>query len=102
MDPSDQVAAVAGLPFVVHVGQNGAGEGGDGGRVGKEPDDAGATFDLLVDPLQRVRGPDFCQCAFGNAVNASTSALASSISGPVPNWRPLARVARQGGSRWLL
>ncbi|CFE40223.1 Uncharacterised protein [Mycobacterium tuberculosis] len=25
----------------------------------------------------------FCQCALGNAVNANTSALASSISGPI-------------------
>ena len=53
-----EVAAVAGLPLVVHVGQDGADEADHGGGVGEDPDDAGSALDLLVDPLERVGGPD--------------------------------------------
>jgi hypothetical protein len=42
----------------VHVGQDGADEADDSGVVREDPDDAGAAFDLFVDPLQRIRRPD--------------------------------------------
>jgi hypothetical protein len=42
----------------------------------------GAAFDL-VHPLWRLVDQISCQCARGNAVNASTSAFASAISGPI-------------------
>lgn len=48
-----EVAAVAGLPLVVHVGQDGSDEADDGGVVREDPDDAAASFDLFVDPLER-------------------------------------------------
>jgi hypothetical protein len=47
-----QVAAIGDLPFVVDVGQDGADEADHGWLVGEDADDAGAAFDLLVDPLE--------------------------------------------------
>ena len=38
--------------------QYGASESEQGGWVGEDADDVGASFDLFVDPLQRVRRPD--------------------------------------------
>ena len=46
-----EVAAVAGLPFVVHIGQDRADEADDSGVVREDADDTGAAFDLFVDPL---------------------------------------------------
>ncbi len=43
-----EVAAVAGLPFVVHVREHRADESDQGGFVGEVADDSGASFDLLV------------------------------------------------------
>jgi hypothetical protein len=37
----------------VHVGQDGSDEADDGGVVREDPDDAAASFDLFVDPLER-------------------------------------------------
>jgi hypothetical protein len=42
----------------VGVGQHRTDQADDGGLVGKDPDDAGAALDLLVDPLEGVVGPD--------------------------------------------
>jgi hypothetical protein len=39
------------LPFVVHIGQDGADEADDGGVVREDADDAGAAFDLGVESL---------------------------------------------------
>ena len=52
-----EVAAVAGLPFVVDVGEDGADEADDGGFVGEDPHDAGSAFHFFVEPLERVRRP---------------------------------------------
>jgi hypothetical protein len=48
---SGEVTAVAGLLFVVYVGQDGADEADHRGGVGQDPDDAGPAFDLFVDPF---------------------------------------------------
>ena len=54
-----EVAAVAGLPFVVGVGEDGADEADHGGFVREDPHDAGASLHFLVQPLERVGGPHF-------------------------------------------
>jgi hypothetical protein len=77
------IAAVAGVSFVVHVGEDRSHEPDHRGGVGEDPDQTGAALDLLVHPLQRFVDQIFCQCARGSAVKARTSVLASSISGPV-------------------
>lgn len=53
-----EVAAVADLPFVVEVVEDGADEADDAGLVGKDADDTGPSFDLAVDPLEWVGRPD--------------------------------------------
>ena len=60
-----EVAAVAGLPFVVDVGEHGADEADHGGFVGEDAHDAGAALDFLVEPLERVRRPDLASSALG-------------------------------------
>jgi hypothetical protein len=42
-------------PFVILLAQEGAGEPDHGCVVGEDPDDVGATADLLVDALGRIR-----------------------------------------------
>ena len=37
------------------IGQNRADKAQERGRVGKDADDVGATFDLFIDPFQRIR-----------------------------------------------
>jgi hypothetical protein len=54
MEPFGEVAALTGLPFVVHVGEHRADEADHGRVVGEDADHAGSAFDLLVDPLERV------------------------------------------------
>src|SRR4051812_48683569 len=56
--PLGQVAAFAGLPLVVHVGEDRADEPDDGGVVGEDADDPGSAFDLLIHALERVGAPD--------------------------------------------
>jgi hypothetical protein len=48
-----EVAAVAGLPFVVSVGEDGADEADPQGPVREDPDNAGASFQFLVDLIAR-------------------------------------------------
>jgi hypothetical protein len=43
---------------VILLGEEGASEADHGGVVGEDPDHVGAAADFLVDPLQRVRGPE--------------------------------------------
>ena len=43
--------------------QHGASEPEEGSGVREDADDVGAAFDLLVDPLERVRGPDLTPVA---------------------------------------
>ncbi len=50
--------------------------------MGEDAHDAGAALDLFVDALERVGRPDLVPVGLGNAANASTPALATSISGP--------------------
>jgi hypothetical protein len=52
IEPSE-VAAVAGLPFVVSVGEDGADEAGPQGPVREDPDNAGASFQFLVELIAR-------------------------------------------------
>src|SRR5215212_4505739 len=54
-----EIAAIGDLPFIVHVGQDGADKSDYGGLFGEDADHAGAAFDLLVDPLERVGRPHF-------------------------------------------
>ena len=54
-----EVAAVWCLPFVVLLGEDRADESEDRVIVGERADDVDAPPNLLVDPLERVRGPDF-------------------------------------------
>jgi peroxiredoxin len=49
----------------VDLDQHGANQADDGGVVGEDPDDVGAAFDLLVDPLQGVGGGDLGPVASG-------------------------------------
>jgi hypothetical protein len=50
-----EVAAFGGdLPLVVGLDQDGAGEAEQRGEVGEDPDDVGAAFDFLVEPLEWV------------------------------------------------
>jgi hypothetical protein len=83
MELFGEVAAFAGLPLVVYVGEDGADEADHGRLVREDPDHPGSPLDLLVHPLERVGGPHLRPVAAGKLVNASTSALASSISGPI-------------------
>ena len=46
-----EVAAVAGLPFVVGFDEDCAGEAEQSVGVGEDGDDVGAAVDLLVEPL---------------------------------------------------
>ena len=46
------------MPFVVDLGQHGAGEAEQGWRVGEHADDIDAPGDFPVDPFQAVGGPD--------------------------------------------
>ena len=52
-----EVEAFGCFPFVVLLDQDRSGKTQQGCRVGEHADDVGATFDLLVDPFQRVRRP---------------------------------------------
>ena len=60
------MAAVAGLPFVVHVGEHGADEPDDGGCVGEEAHDAGSALislltrssELVDQILDQLRGAE--------------------------------------------
>ena len=54
-----EVAAFgADLPLVVGLDQDRAGQAEQRGGVGEDPDDVGAAFDFLVEPLERVGRPD--------------------------------------------
>ena len=53
-----EVPAVIDLPLVVCVRERGPDQRDHGVLVREEPHDAGAAFDLFVQPLEQVRGPD--------------------------------------------
>jgi hypothetical protein len=50
-----ELAAFAGLPFVVGFDQDRAGQTEQDVGVGEDADDVGVALDFLVQPLQRVR-----------------------------------------------
>ena len=52
-------------PFVVLFDHDGGDEPGDRSIVGEDPDDFGAAFDLAVDPLEGVGGPDLAPVRLG-------------------------------------
>jgi hypothetical protein len=89
-----QVATVRDLPFVVGVVQHGSDEADDGGLVGEDADDAGAAFDLTVEPLGLV-DQILTQWLRGKPVKARTSVFAWSISGPI-----LGKVAASWSRTW--
>jgi hypothetical protein len=60
-----EVAAIADLPFIVRLDQDGAGQPEQGFGVGEDAGDVGAALDLLVEPLQRIGRPDFFQWPIG-------------------------------------
>lgn len=74
--------AVVYLPFVMRIGQHRSDPADDRGFVGEDAHHAGAALDLLLIRSSGLLDQIFTQWARGNAANASTSALASSISGP--------------------
>ena len=57
-DRLDRQIATLHQPLVVLFAQQRAGEPDHGGVVGEDPDDIGASADLLVDPLERVGGAE--------------------------------------------
>ena len=69
---------VAGLPFVVDAGQMAPTRRRTEAWLGKMNTPAGLSPDGFVDSLEPAGQPVFDQCTRGNAVRASTSALASS------------------------
>jgi hypothetical protein len=69
-----EVAAVRGLPLVVHVGEHGPDESNHVGLVGEDSDDSGSALDLFVDPLEGVRGPDLGPVGSRDPVKARTEA----------------------------
>jgi hypothetical protein len=44
------------LPFVVDFAEQGGDQAQEGSFIGEEAGDAGAAFEFLVDPFQRVAG----------------------------------------------
>jgi hypothetical protein len=62
-----EIAAIAGLPFVVDVGQDGADETDDGGVVGEDTHEAGPALYFLVEPCERVGRSDLGPVAAGKA-----------------------------------
>ena len=46
----------SGFPFVTGLGQDGADQAEEGGFDGKEAGDAGAAFEFLINPFERVGG----------------------------------------------
>ena len=61
------LASALDRPFVVLLEQDGADEAADGGLVGEDADDIGATFDFAVEPLDGVGGVDFGAVFLGEA-----------------------------------
>ncbi len=53
-----EVAAASTVPLVVLLDKNVPGQAQERGGVGESANDVGASFDLPVDTLERVRGPD--------------------------------------------
>jgi hypothetical protein len=45
------------LPLLLLLQQQGPHQADDSGAVGEDPDDTGAAFDFLVEPLQGVGAP---------------------------------------------
>ena len=54
-------------PFVGLFGEEGAVEAADGGVVAEDPDDVGASANLLVDALERLVDRSLVQCSGGKA-----------------------------------
>ena len=92
IDDSQEVAAVAGFPLVVLLAQDCPGEAQERGAVREHADDVGAAFDLLVDPFQRVRGPDLSAVALRKAANASKSCSASATIAETFGWERASKV----------
>ncbi len=77
MEPSEKVAAVEDLPFVMELGQDRGGRPVQGRGVGEYLDDVGPRLDLPVQPLQRLVDQILFQWAGGKSANAVMSVAAS-------------------------
>ena len=73
--------------------EHGAGQPLQRGGVGEDPDDVGTTFDLLVEPFQRIVDQIFFQCGTGKSAKAVMSLSA---------WRSHAHHRREKGQRTTL
>ena len=73
IDPSEKVAAVGDLPFVVGLDEDRAGQSQQRLGIGEDADDIGTPLDLLVQPLQRVGRPDLLPMRHGKPLKASRS-----------------------------
>ena len=62
-------AAALQLPVLVLLQQHRPHQAGDRGVVGEDSNDAGASFDFLVHPLQQVGAPDLAPVLLGALVN---------------------------------
>ena len=104
MEVFGQVATVADLPLVVGVVEVGSDEADDGGVVGEDADDAGAVFDLAVDPFDRVGRPDLGPVLPGEGGEGEDLGLWPHPS-TVRSWGSYGRVGlgpgpRPGRRRW--
>jgi hypothetical protein len=66
-----EVAPLGDLPLVVGLDDHRGDEAEGGGVVREDPDDPGAALDLGVEPLDRVRGPDFSFYVSSRTASAS-------------------------------
>ena len=78
-----KVPASGGLPFVVHVSENSAGEADSRGGLEEDPHNSRPAFYFLADALQRVGVPDLLPVSLEEPGKARTSSLAWSINGPI-------------------
>ena len=78
-----EVAAFAGLPLVVHVGEHAPTRRMTAASLGKIPTTRERRLISLLTRSSGLVDQILRQCARGKPVNARTSALASSISGPI-------------------
>ena len=63
-------AAALQLPVLVLLQQHRPHQAGDRGVVGEDSNDAGASFDFLVHPLQQVGAPDLAPVVLGEVAES--------------------------------
>ena len=78
------VAAFGGDHLVVDLDEQCADEADDGGLVGDDPDDIGASLEFTVEAFDGLFDQILDQCAGGNPVYASRSASMASSRSATP------------------